>query len=273
MNRAVRMIMAGGALLAVAACDESGNFQLGGGAAATSDSTTTRLVERDVEAPEVFQVSERGLWDGRPSLGGVWVAYTDVTDPERVIIRNEENGQFVIGALFRRERASSGPSLQVSSDAAEALGILAGAPTRLNVTALRREEVPENPAPAPVSSETASEASLEDTLAGAISEAEENARPLGAEASPSSSPSPAAAVSSLSKPYIQVGIFSVEANAQGVANRLRGAGMVPTVLEQESRGRKFWRVIVGPTRTAAERAGLLQTTKGLGFADAYFVTN
>ncbi len=271
MNRAVRMIMAGGALLAVAACDESGNFQLGGGTAATSDSTTTRLVERDVEAPEVFQVSERGLWDGRPSLGGVWVAYTDVTDPERVIIRNEENGQFVIGALFRRERASSGPSLQVSSDAAEALGILAGAPTRLNVTALRREEVPENPAPAPVSSEAVSEASLEDTLAGAISEAEENARPLGAEASPS--PAPAAAVSSLSKPYIQVGIFSVEANAQGVANRLRGAGMVPTVLEQESRGRKFWRVIVGPTRTAAERAGLLQTTKGLGFADAYFVTN
>ena len=273
MNRAVRMIMAGGALLAVAACDESGNFQLGGGAAATSDSTATRLGERDVEAPDVFQVSERGLWDGRPSLGGVWVAYTDVTDPERVIIRNEENGQFVIGALFRRERASSGPSLQVSSDAAEALGILAGAPTRLNVTALRREEVPENPAPAPVSSEAVSEASLEDTLAGAISEAEQNARPLGAEASQSSSPAPAAAVSSLSKPYIQVGIFSVEANAQGVANRLRGAGMVPTVLEQESRGRKFWRVIVGPTRTAAERAGLLQTTKGLGFADAYFVTN
>lgn len=269
MNRAVLMMVAGGTLLALAACDESGNFQLGGGAAATADATTTRLVERDVEAPEVFQVSEPGLWDGRPSLGGVWVAYTGVTDPERVIIRNEENGQFVIGALFRRERASSGPSLQVSSDAAEALGILAGAPTRLNVTALRREEVPENPVPAPVSTEAVSETALEDTLEGAISEAEENARPQGAEATST----PAATTSGLAKPYIQVGIFSVEANAQGVATRLRGAGMVPTVLEQESRGRKFWRVIVGPTRTTAERATLLQTTKGLGFADAYFVTN
>ena len=106
-------------------------------------------------------------------------------------------------------------------------------------------------------------------MEGAINEAEENARPQGAE----TAAAPAAAASSLTKPYIQVGIFSVEANAQGVANRLRSAGMVPTVLEQESRGRKFWRVIVGPMRTAAERAGLLQTTKGLGFADAYFVTN
>ena len=43
------------------------------------------LVERDVEAPGVFQVTEAGLWDGRPSLGGVWVAHPDVTEPERVI--------------------------------------------------------------------------------------------------------------------------------------------------------------------------------------------
>ena len=67
-----------------------------------------------------------------------------------MIIRNEENGQFVIGALFRRERENPGPILQVSSDAAAALGMVAGAPTDLNVTALRREEVAEgedSPAP------------------------------------------------------------------------------------------------------------------------------
>ncbi|MDA0963253.1 MAG: SPOR domain-containing protein, partial [Proteobacteria bacterium] len=79
-------------------------------------STSTRLVERDVEAPEVFQVTEAGLWDGRPSLGGVWVAHPDVVDPERVIIRNSANGKFVIGALFRRERDIPGPRLQTSSD-------------------------------------------------------------------------------------------------------------------------------------------------------------
>ena len=45
-------------------------------------------------------------------------------EPERVIIRNQQNGQFVIGALFRRERETPGPRLQVSSDAAAALEML-----------------------------------------------------------------------------------------------------------------------------------------------------
>ena len=96
------------------------------------DTSTTKLVERDVEAPEVFQVTDSGLWDGRPSLGGVWVAHPDVKEPERVIIRNTKNSKFVIGALFRRERSNPGPSIQVSSDAASALGMLAGAPAQLN---------------------------------------------------------------------------------------------------------------------------------------------
>ena len=104
---------------------------------------STRLVDRDVEAPEVFQVTDDALWDGRPSLGGVWVASPDTKDPERVIMRNPANGKFVIGALFRRERDNPGPALQISSDAAAALGLLAGAPVKLSVTALRREEAPE----------------------------------------------------------------------------------------------------------------------------------
>ena len=40
--------------------------------------------KESVEAPDVFQVAEAGLWDGRPSLGGIWVAHPDVTQPERV---------------------------------------------------------------------------------------------------------------------------------------------------------------------------------------------
>lgn len=115
------------------------------GDAAVAPASRARIVERDVEAPEVFSVDEAGLWDGRPSLGGVWVAHPTVKDPERVIIRNPANGKFVIGALFRRERENPGPKLQLSSDAAAALDILAGAPTKLSVVALRREEA----APAP----------------------------------------------------------------------------------------------------------------------------
>lgn len=136
-----------GALL-LGACDENGEFAFPGasddGAAADAPARAaiqTVSGERDVERPDVFDVTDRGLWDGRPSLGGVWVAHPDASDPERVIIRNPANGQSVVGALFRRERENPGPLLQVSSDAAEALDILAGAPTELSVIALRREEV------------------------------------------------------------------------------------------------------------------------------------
>ena len=137
------------ATLGLSACAEDGTFSLApnttGQSANPAMRQSTQLVERDVEAPDVFQITSQGLWDGRPSLGGVWVAHPTAVDPERVIIRNEANGKFVIGALFRRERENPGPALQVSSDAAEALGLLAGAPVSLNVTALRREEAPVAP--------------------------------------------------------------------------------------------------------------------------------
>ncbi len=98
---------------------------------------------REIEAPEVFQTTDSALWDGRPSLGGIWVASPEVTDPERVVMFNPATGKSVTGALFRRERDNPGPTLQISSDAAEALGILAGQPTEIKVTALRKEEVEE----------------------------------------------------------------------------------------------------------------------------------
>ena len=101
------------------------------------------LLATDIESPEIFSVEDRGLWDGRPSLGGVWVAAPGVTTPERVLIRVPETGRSVVGALFRREREFAGPPLQLSSEAAEALGIYAGAPTVVKVVALRRAEAPD----------------------------------------------------------------------------------------------------------------------------------
>ncbi len=112
------------------------------GTPAVATARSVRLVDHDVEAPKDFQTTDKALWDGRPSLGGVWVAAPSVTDPMRVIMRNPSNGKFVIGALFRREADNPGPKLQISSDAADALGMIAGQPATLNVTALRREEVP-----------------------------------------------------------------------------------------------------------------------------------
>lgn len=245
---------------------------------------SVQLVERDVEAPEVFQKTESGLWDGRPSLGGVWVAHPDVLDPERVIIRNQSNNKFVIGALFRRERDNPGPALQVSSDAAAALGMLAGAPVQLQVVALRREEVADQSNEAVANFDEPDEitATPLDPIASAAAaiDAAEASATSAATAAPGPVRTPPAApataqptTSSLTKPFVQLGIFSQEANATRTAGQMRGAGIVPTVKKQTSQGRTFWRVIVGPAQTSAERSELLTKVKGMGFADAYAVTN
>ncbi len=77
-TRAVALFLGGAVFLT--ACEPGGQmpgFLKGGGGGETTPRAgdETRLIERDVEAPEVFQITENGLWDGRPSLGGVWVAH------------------------------------------------------------------------------------------------------------------------------------------------------------------------------------------------------
>lgn len=225
------------------------------------------LVGSDVEAPDIFQVTEPGLWDGRPSLGGVWVAHPDVAEPERVIIRNTVNGASVVGALFRRERDNPGPALQVSSDAAGALGMLAGAPTVLTVTALRRDE----------SAPAAPGEVLPPTEAIAAPEAIATAPldPLAPEGDTApAAPAPVAATLSsgdLQRPFVQIGIFSVEENAEAARTAMEGQGLQARVVAQESQGRQFWRVLVGPAGSESERAELLDRVEAEGFPDAYFV--
>ncbi|MEO9574130.1 MAG: SPOR domain-containing protein [Tateyamaria sp.] len=246
-----------------------------------------KTVERDVEAPDVFSANEAGLWDGRPSLGGVWVAHPDVTDPERVIIRNANNDKFVVGALFRRERDIPGPRLQISSDAAEALGMLAGAPAELNVTALRKEEVALEPEVAPIEADAV--AAPSEVIATPLDPIESAAAAIDAPiptiqptAIATPEPTPVAAVapapapaktSSLAKPFIQIGIFSVEANATRTAKQMSSAGVVPTVKTFERDGKSFWRVVVGPAATSGARSDLLAKVKSEGFTDAYAVKN
>ena len=285
--------------LLLAGCDDAGNFQMPGFLQGSSDEATAEVgalplpgptVERDVEAPEVFSVTDQGLWDGRPSLGGVWVAHPDVGEPERVIIRNQSTGNSVIGALFRRERENPGPSLQVSSDAAQELGVIAGQPTMLSVVALRRQEAAADVAPAAIADfenpEEITATPLDDiagVAAAAIdaadlsdapaAEASLAVDPVPAPAPAAPAPVPAAPVSSLDKPYIQIGIFSIEANASQTAERMRANGLSTRVLDQESQGKRFWRVVVGPAPNAADREAVLEKVKSLGFADAYAVTN
>jgi cell division septation protein DedD len=252
--------------------------------------TSVRLIDRDVEAPEVFQTEGQALWDGRPSLGGVWVASPDAKDPQRVIMRNPANGKFVIGALFRREAANPGPKLQISSDAADALGILAGEPVRITVTALRREEAPAaapdagapildtaetiaSPA-APAADVTATAAAAIDKATGtapaappapaatATTPAKPATEPAAQPAAPAAEPAPAAPQAATGA-LIQVGIFSVRANAQRAVDLLAKAGITATIREEKSQGKIFWSV------TARGDKATLAKIRAAGFADAY----
>lgn len=237
-----------------------------------------KLVERDVEAPEVFEKNENALWDGRPSLGGVWVAHPDSKQPERVIIRNESNNKFVIGALFRRERNNPGPSLQLSSDAANELGVQAGTPTKLRVTALRRETVNETPVAAdvkPNTTENVAATSLDAPATGNDSlEAKILASVAEAENTPTATSKPvavAAPAATKDAKYVQIGFFSVESNANANIKKMQANGIPAKIVKSESKGKTFWRVIAGPAASASEQRQLLNMVKGQGFADAYLV--
>ncbi|WP_171209728.1 MULTISPECIES: SPOR domain-containing protein [unclassified Ruegeria] len=394
--------------------------------------------QRDVEAPEIFQITEAGLWDGRPSLGGIWVAHPDVAQPERVRIVNTTNNKSVTGALFRRERNLPGPALQVSSAAAEELGLLAGAPTRVEVVALRREAITPTPPPAEPEADTTELASVEtdtavddtsaddgaetpakrkwwqkksaDDASGAVagaavagaaagaaiaSDSEDESQPEATESSdtentesaaqdaeekpkkrkwwqkkpaedtatgavvagaatgaavaaeagasaasdaaeagadvavetaaltdpvvtaPDEAPKKrkwwqkkdpqeitetpldpiagaaaaidaaeptateaaaaaagtSAAVSNLSQPYVQVGTFSVQSNANSAAEKIRRNGMSAEVRELKTDENTIWRVLVGPAKTRAERRAILSDVKDLGFTDAFTAKN
>ena len=292
-------VLAGVAALALTGCEMGAT----GDGAVTGEApvaTSSRLVDRDVEAPEIFQTEDKALWDGRPSLGGVWVASADAKDPERVILRNPANGKFVIGGLFRREEALPGPKLQLSSDAAEALGLLAGEPATISVTALRREEAPvaEPTAEAPLLDTNTEAMPIEGdvvtTAAAAIDaaapetaepktaepetaepETAEPAKVAGAEAPPTKPAADTGAealgadlpktTAAASGRTIQVGIFSVEANAKRAVDVLKAVGVQARSAKETSQGKDLWSV------TTKGDATTLATVKSAGFVDAYLL--
>jgi len=79
------------------------------------------------------------------------------------------------------------------------------------------------------------------------------------------------APSALDRPFVQIGIFSVESNADGATETMRKAGLTASIKPGRTQGNAFWRVVVGPASTAAERRDILAQVKKLGFADAYAV--
>jgi hypothetical protein len=258
-----RVAMAVAVALALAGCDALPRFggDGAGGEAAGAVPAAGTLASGDVEAPEVFHLEEAGLWDGRPSLGGIWVAHPDATNPERVRIVNRDNGQEVIGALFRRERDLPGPALQVSSDAAEVLGMLAGAPAQLTVTALRRTEAPavesapgEEPEGAAVPSPDAAagEVPISDVAAAIL----RGATVAPADPAPAGKTDPSAEQSD-----VQASPGDPVRHPSEAGSLVRAAAVTgPT-----------WGLPLGPAPIQAEQPALSQRAVAEGLADSYLV--
>jgi cell division protein FtsN len=70
---------------------------------------------------------------------------------------------------------------------------------------------------------------------------------------------------------IQVGTFSVKANADEAAARLAAAGVPGEVRRSSRGGTDSWRVVAGAA-SPEEGADMLTRIRGLGFTDAYVIT-
>ena len=214
------------------------------------------VIEQYVETPRVLKVSEDGVWDGRQSLGGVWVAHPNVKMPERSLIHSEANDASVTGILFRREWESPYPRFQVSSEAASALCILANSPTKLTVTVLRKQMVKPNAK------------SIVDTKGKGIAQ---NIKDDSNKYSVSGKEFLSIKSAKIKNPFVQVGIFRIKNNANKTGENMRRMGIKPIIKEQKIKGRTYWRVIVGPVNSLEERKVFLKNIISAGFEDAYAV--
>lgn len=283
-------------------------------ASTTPPSETASLVleERDRVSPDVFNLRDMALWDGRPSFGGVWVAVASNVLPERVRITNTVNGKTSVGALFKREEENPGPPIRLSSDAAAALGVIPGEPTLLEVTAIRREPVavaapvtpvaqtpadvaqttlapvpaPDRPAiaaPVPVPVDPPKPAAeVASGIAATIEAAPASpdlASPAPASTAPQTATTPPAApqpsaADAPDRPYIQVGTFRTRKNADTLVLQLAEAGIGARVASSETQsGRTLFRVLAGPAADDQSLSDLSNTISKLGHKDAFPVVN
>ena len=183
--------------------------------------------------PEAFHAAGLAVWDGAPTLPGIWIAHPMAQTARRVRLTNDETGVRVDAAMFRRDPNLSGPRIVISSEAAERLGLEPGQGTRITIEGLAYRvdagaTVAGLPAPAP-------------NAAGEITDG---------------------------RHFIQAGVFGQPGNAARLVERLRAAELPVTGLPLTVGERQVTRVLVGPYRTIAERDTALETVRTLGPADA-----
>ena len=191
------------------------------------------------EKPEILDLSASVIWDGEQTLGGNWISHPDVDSPERVLIKNISNGKSIVGAIFQQtKKMKTGPAV-ISSDAAKALNIAQNDQTKVQIIAVRAAE----------------RTSITPTIA-----------------EPNKSDS-ASIETKLSKPFIQVGIFGVENNANKTKDQMLKLNLPVNILDFQIKGKLYWRVVAGPASSSDNRRSMLKTIKSAGFTDAYFISN
>lgn len=191
------------------------------------------------EKPGILDLSASVIWDGEQTLGGNWISHPDVDSPERVLIKNISNGKSIVGAIFQQtKKMKTGPAV-ISSDAAKALNIAQNDQTKVQIIAVRAAE----------------RTSITPTIA-----------------EPNKSDS-ASIETKLSKPFIQVGIFGVENNANKTKDQMLKLNLPVNILDFQIKGKPYWRVVAGPASSSDSRRSMLKTIKSAGFTDAYFISN
>ena len=191
------------------------------------------------EKPEILDLSASVIWDGEQTLGGNWISHPDVDSPERVLIKNISNGKSIVGAIFQQtKKMKTGPAV-ISSDAAKALNIAQNDQTKVQIIAVRAAE----------------RTSITPTIA-----------------EPNKSDS-ASIETKLSKPFIQVGIFGFENNANKTKDQMLKLNLPVNILDFQIKGKPYWRVVAGPASSSDSRRSMLKTIKSAGFTDAYFISN
>ncbi|MGB1209490.1 MAG: SPOR domain-containing protein [Paracoccaceae bacterium] len=219
----------------------------------------------DVAAPAIFDAEDTGQWDGRPSLGGVWVTHPAAKSPERVFIKNMSNGRQTVGALYTGE-SSDNPPVRVSSEAAQALGMRAQAAAVLRITALRRPgdigktSPTAAPATAPVPRDRPADLSGPQT--STLGNSSVSVLAPRRSVRPQAAPLPA-------RPALQIGIFSTRTNARRAQARLQDAGVPAIIRSVTLQGGTYYSLGTGAIRTERARDRLLARAHAAGFGDAY----
>ena len=191
------------------------------------------------EMPEILDISTSVSWDGKQTLGGNWISHPDVDSPERVLIKNIANGKSIVGAIFQQSKKTKSGSAQISSDAAKSLKIDKNEQTKVQIIAIKKTK------------STASSKKVDE-------------------------PTQAERVkldTKLEKPFIQVGIFGIQENADNTKDRMLQLSLSVNIIDFKIKGKPYWRVVAGPATTSESRNKMLKVVRSAGFTDAYFVSN